>query len=82
MLLRVNSEGKKMDKDDVTKKIKEDEDFIRCPKCDNSLTKFLMKNSEGVEDSVIAKLLMISEEKVKELYEDAISKLRKQMGKN
>ena len=68
-----------MDKDDVSKKIKEDEDYIRCPKCSNSLIKFLAKNSDGVEDSVIARLLMIPEEKVQELYEEAVKKLRKGM---
>lgn len=72
-------EGKKMDRDDVAKRIKEDEDYIRCPKCSNSLSKFIAKNSEGVEDSVIARLLMIPEEKVQELYDEAVKKIREEM---
>lgn len=68
-----------MDKDDILKRVKEEEDYVRCPKCSNSLAKFLAKNSEGVEDSVIARLLMISEEKVQEIYEEAIKELRKEM---
>ena len=52
-----------MDKDDAQRKVNEEEDFIRCPKCSNSLAKFLAKNSEGVSSSVIARLLMIPEER-------------------
>jgi hypothetical protein len=72
-------EGKIMDRDDISKRVSEEEDYVRCPKCSNSLTKFLAKNSEGVEDSVIARLLMIPEEKVQEIYDDAIKKLREEM---
>lgn len=79
MLCVVHSEGKKMDKDDVAKRIEQEEDYIRCPKCSNSLSKFVAKNPEGVEDSVIARLLMIPEEKVEEIYEDAVKKLRENM---
>jgi len=68
-----------MDKEEILKKIKEDEDYIRCPKCNNSLTKFLAKNSEGVENNVIARLLMLPEEKVEEIYEDAVKQLRAEM---
>lgn len=79
MFCTLNSAGKSMDKDDILKRIREEEDYIRCPKCSNSLAKFLAKNSEGVEDSTIARLLMIPEEKVQEIYEDAVKKLREGM---
>jgi hypothetical protein len=68
-----------MDRDDVSKRIFEEEDYIRCPKFNNSLAKFVAKNSEGVENSVIARLLMVDEEKVEALYNEAIQKLRKEM---
>ncbi|HXN74867.1 MAG TPA: hypothetical protein VN855_00050 [Candidatus Acidoferrum sp.] len=68
-----------MDKEELQNRIKEEADYIRCPKCSNSLTKFLAKNSEGVEDSVIARLLMTTEEKVRELYAEAVKLLRKNM---
>jgi len=71
-----------MDKDDISKKIREEEDYVRCPKCENSLTKFLAKNPDGVENSVIARLLMIPEEKVEEIYQEAIRKLREKMAEN
>lgn len=79
MFCAVNSEGRTMDKDEILKRIREEEDYVRCPKCSNSLAKFLAKNSEGVDDSVIARLLMIPEEKVQELYDEAVKKLRKDM---
>ena len=68
-----------MDKDDIQKRILEDEDYIRCPKCSNSLLKFIAKNSEGVENSVIARLLVVSEERVEEIYQEAIKILKKEM---
>ncbi len=74
--------GKKiMDRDDIIKRVKEEEDYIRCPKCSNSLAKFLAKNSEGVENNVIARLLMIPEEKVEEIYQEAVETLRQEMVK-
>lgn len=68
-----------MEKDEAIKKVREDEDYIRCPKMSNSLSKFIAKNSDGVEDSVIARLLMIPEEEVQRLYEEAVLKLRSEM---
>lgn len=79
MFCAVNLERKIMDKKDILKRIREEEDYVRCPKCSNSLAKFLAKNSEGVEDSVVARLLMIPEEKVQEIYEQAVLELRKEM---
>lgn len=81
MFYAANLEGK-MDKEDILKRVREEEDYVRCPKCSNSLAKFLAKNTEGVDDSVIARLLMISEEKVQEIYEEAVEKLKKEMAKD
>lgn len=71
-----------MDKDDILKRIREEEDYVRCPKCSNSLNKFLAKNSDGVEDNVIARVLMISEEEVQRIYAEAVDQLRKEMTKD
>ena len=68
-----------MDKSEIIKRIQADEDYIRCPKCHNSLVRFMTKNPEGVEDKVIARVLMISEEEVKDIYDKAVSRLRSQM---
>lgn len=76
-----------MDKDEMSKKIREDEDYIRCPKASNSLNKFLLKNSEEIknveeiDDLTISKLLMIPKDEVKRLYEDAVNRLREEMSK-
>lgn len=78
-MFSVSNLGEKMDKDEIQRKIKEEEDYIRSPKCSNSLTKFLAKNPDGVEDNVISRLLMMTEEKIKELYAEAVKMLRKDM---
>jgi hypothetical protein len=69
-----------MEKNEIQKRIMEDEDYIRCSKCSNSVNKFLLRNPKGAEDSVIARFLMVTEEKVKELYAEAVKMLRKDMG--
>ena len=65
-----------VDKSELHRRIKEEIDYVRCPKCGNSLAKFLSKNSEGVENHAIARLLMISEEEVEKIYNDAVRMLR------
>ena len=71
-----------MEKNEISRKIVEDEDYIRCPKCNNSVNKFLLRTPDGAEDSIIARFLMMSEERVKELYEEAIVFFRERMGDN
>ena len=71
-----------MDRDDASKRVFDEEDYIRCPKFNNSLTKFLAKNSDGVENSVIARLLVMDEDKVEAIYNEAVQKLRKEMVDN
>jgi len=68
-----------MEKNEVQRRIVEDDDYIRCPKCSNSVNKFLLRNPDGAEDSVIARFLMTTEEKVRELYAEAVKMLRKDM---
>lgn len=68
------------DKEDIQKRIEADEDYIRSPKFSNSLNKFLAKNPDGAEDSVIARLLSMSEEEVEAIYQNAVEQLREEMG--
>lgn len=68
-----------MDKDDVQRRVREEEDYVRCPKLNNSLERFLSKSPDGVENNVIARLLAMSEQEVQELYEEAVEMLRDQM---
>ena len=60
-------------------KIEKDPDFINCPRVKNSLKKYLSKYSEGVSDQEIGKLLMLSEDEVKDQFNGIILKLRKEM---
>lgn len=71
-----------MDKEEIKNKIVQEEDYIRCPKCSNSLLKFMARNSDGVENKVIARLLLIPEEKVEELYKQAVDMLKAEMKEN
>jgi hypothetical protein len=73
------SDVQKRVKDDILKRIKSEEDYIRCKKFSNSLNKFLAKFSEGCEDSAIARVLMIPEEEVQAIYSEAVKKLRAEM---
>lgn len=68
-----------MDRDELQKRVVEEEDYVRAPKYSNSLSKFLANNSDGVENATIARLLMISEEEVVKLHEEAIQILRQDM---
>lgn len=71
--------GGKVDKNEIQRKILEEEDYVRCPKCSNSLVKCVARNPEGVDNSAIARFLMIPEEKVNEIYKEAIEMLKKGM---
>lgn len=70
----------KKDNKDTKQKIIEDEDFIYCPRLGNSLNKLIEKNPEGVEDDRIARVLLISEKEVKDIFTRAVSKIRNKMG--
>jgi len=71
-----------VEKSEMLKRIVDDEDYIRCPKFSNSLNKFTQKNSEGIENSTIARLLMMTEEEVEKAYQEAVKMLREQMSED
>lgn len=66
-------------KDELKRKILEEPDFIKNPKFGNSLTKFLSRNNEELENRTIARLLMIDESEVEDIYKKAVDMLRKSM---
>lgn len=70
-----------MDKNELQKRVLEEEDYVRAPKYGNSLSKFIARNmhSDGVENATIARLLMIPEEEVEKIFQEAIEILRKEM---
>jgi hypothetical protein len=67
------------DKSELQKRVLEEEDYVRAPKFSNSLSKFLARNSDGVENATIARLLMITEEEVEKIHQEAIDMLREDM---
>lgn len=71
-----------MSKEDISKRIQGEEDYIRAPKFQNSLAKFVSKNDEGVDNATIARVLMINKEKVEEIYNESVEMLREQMSKD
>jgi hypothetical protein len=71
-----------VEKSEIAKKIQEEEDFIHCPKHQNSLTKFLAKTDNLVEDTTIGKLLLLSEEEVNNIYQKSVIELREAMDFN
>ena len=68
-----------VEKDNILKKILEEEDFVHAPKFGNSLNKFLAKTDHLLQNGTIGKLLMIPEEEVERLYQESIVLLRKDM---
>lgn len=71
-----------MSKEDIQKRIQSEEDYVRAPKFSNSLNKLMSKYDNGLENPAIAKALMIPEEKVAEIYEEAVELIREQMSKD
>lgn len=68
-----------MEQNETQEQILNNENFIKSNKYHNSLSNFLIENPDGVEDSVIAKVLLMSEDEVKEVYAQAVVKLRELM---
>lgn len=71
-----------MDKDNLHKKVFDDEDFVKCPKCGNSLNKYLSKHQDTIPPNVAARLLMMSEEEVETLYQEAVQMMQDRMKKD
>jgi menaquinone-dependent protoporphyrinogen IX oxidase len=64
-------------KEEMKKRIMEDQDFIKNHKFGNSLGKFLTNNNEELENRAIARFLMITEEEVEAIYKKTVDFLRK-----
>lgn len=60
-------------------RLTEEEDFIDCPKFNNSIRQLIEKNPEGVDDETIAKVLNMTAEEVEKTYQNAIKKLQKSL---
>lgn len=71
-----NLKPKALTKEDLKVKVLEEKDFIKCPKFNNSLNKYLAKAPEVVEDKAIGRLLMIEPEEVEKIYQEAVEKIK------
>jgi hypothetical protein len=68
-----------VERDEMMRKIHEDEDFIHAPKHQNSLNKLLAKTDNILENGAIGRLLLIPDTQVEEIYQESIAELRKEM---
>jgi hypothetical protein len=66
-------------KEDVKKRVLEENDFVKSYKYGNSLNKFLSRNTKELDDSTIARLLMIDKGEVEEIYQKAVDFLKNGM---
>lgn len=68
-----------MENNHLSKKVHEDEDYIKHSKSHDSLKRFLTQYPDGVDDLMISRLLLMTEDQVKELYDQAVQLLREEL---
>lgn len=56
--------------------IANDEDYVDCIKFKNSLKKVIEKHPDGTEDAFAAKIMLLTEEELNQIYQKTIEKLR------
>lgn len=61
-------------------RVAEEVDFCYCPRLSNSITNLIEKNPNGVDNERIAKVLLLTEDEVDEIFESALAKLRAALG--
>jgi hypothetical protein len=71
--------AKKIDLNKIKKQINNDSDFIYCPRLGNSIKKLLDIYPDGVDNKRIAKLLLMKEEEVEDVFNSALKKIRKNL---
>ena len=59
--------------------ISNDPDFVHLKRFDFSLAKLVERHPGGVPDRMIAAALMVTEDDVRDMYEDIVQKLRRAM---
>ena len=68
-----------VERSEMEKKIREEEDFIHSPKFGNSMKKFLVKMDTPPENATIGRLLLLSEDEVEKIYQESVIILRQKM---
>jgi hypothetical protein len=81
--MKQNKRGETREQKDISlkRRIELEEDFINCPKSDNSLKTLMEQHPDGISNSRIAKVLMIEESEVEKLYLSALKKLKEELTK-
>ena len=67
-------------REEIEKKIQNEEDFIHYPRLGNSLKRFVDANPNGVDEERMAKVLLMPVDSIKKHYEAAIRKIRRMVG--
>lgn len=65
-----------IDIDKLKTRIETEEDFIHCPKMGNSVDRVVEKYPDGVDDTYISKVMLMTEDEVKEIYQSILDKFR------
>ena len=68
-----------MEKDNILKRVLEEDDFVHAPKFGNSLNKVLAKTDNLLENGAIGRLLLIPPDEVERIYQESVIELRKGM---
>jgi hypothetical protein len=68
-----------VEKDNLLKRILEEDDFVHAPKFGNSLNKVLAKSDNILENGAIGRLLLIPPDEVERIYQESVVELRKGM---
>ena len=66
-------------KDAIKQKIETEDDYIHCPKANNSLKQLMDDRVDGIDDAKIAKVLMIRIDEVEQFFQSALSRIRKKL---
>ena len=70
----------KKNKKTTQERVNEEIDFCYCPRLSNSIENLIEKNPDGIDNERIAKVLLLSEDEVENIFESALRKLRKVLG--
>ncbi|MDD5650812.1 MAG: hypothetical protein PHF86_10430 [Candidatus Nanoarchaeia archaeon] len=65
-----------LNKEELKEKIENDEDFIYCPRLGNSIKNLLKVHPEGIDNERIAKVMLMTEEEVEEVFQNAVKKIQ------
>jgi len=66
--------------DEISRQLREDQDFVVAKRFENSLARVLKKYPDGVPDRAAAQMLQLTEDELEMKYQGILRKLRGKMG--